>query len=242
MGMGVSIFALMPAVFVGGFVQGTIGFGFGHVVVPILIFVAPEHVPSLVLVLALPLTGLIAARERERADMRGVGWITCGRLVGTGAAIALLVLLRGPYLKVFFGSAVLGAAILSWTQSDIMVCRKTQVGAGAVAGLFGTAAGLGGPPLAMLYQRKPGAELRSTLSVAFMLGSAISLLALAWADRLSWRDVVGALQLAPAMIAGMWTSRVAIRREQPWLRGVVLVISGSAGLLAIVHGSYELMA
>src|SRR3546814_15753694 len=55
----------------------------------------------------------------------------------------------------------------------------TQLVAGVVSGVTGTAAGIGGPPLALLYQHRPGSTIRSTLAAAFLVGTALSLATLA---------------------------------------------------------------
>ena len=49
---------------------------------------------------------------------------------------------------------------------------------GVLAGVMGTIAAVGGPPLALLYQHAPGAQVRGTLSGLFFLGTIVSLAAL----------------------------------------------------------------
>ena len=47
--------------------------------------------------------------------------------------------------------------------------------AGAASGVMGTATAIGGPPMALVWQRNSGARLRGTMSGFFLVGSAMSL-------------------------------------------------------------------
>ena len=51
--------------------------------------------------------------------------------------------------------------------------------AGATSGVLGTATAIGGPPMALVWQRKSGARLRGTMSGFFLVGSVMSIAALA---------------------------------------------------------------
>ena len=64
---------------------------------------------------------------------------------------------------------------------------------------MGTAGGIGGPPLALVYQDRSGPEIRSTLAVAFLVGTGISLVALFFVGKLEWEHVLLALQLLPGL-------------------------------------------
>jgi uncharacterized protein len=69
---------------------------------------------------------------------------------------------------------------------------------------MGTAAGIGRPPLALIYQNREGQVIRATLAVAFAIGSAISLLVFALAERVSLDHLLLALELLPALLLGLW--------------------------------------
>ncbi len=57
--------------------------------------------------------------------------------------------------------------------------------AGAASGVLGTATAIGGPPMALVWQRNTGARLRGTMSGFFLVGSVMSIAALAvdWSHR-----------------------------------------------------------
>src|SRR3546814_12225619 len=72
---------------------------------------------------------------------------------------------------------------------------STQLVAGVVSGVTGTAAGIGGPPLALLYQHRPGSTIRSTLAAAFLVATALSLATLAVAGEVGSSRVLLGLGL-----------------------------------------------
>ena len=70
------------AVTLGALVQGSVGFGFALIVVPVLALVDPETLPATVLLLALPLSSVMVLRERRSVDLPGFLWVTGGRFLG----------------------------------------------------------------------------------------------------------------------------------------------------------------
>ncbi len=229
--------AAVATVLAGAIVQGGIGIGFGIVLVPVLALLAPASLPATPLLLALPLTALVAARERGDVDWRALPRLLLGRVGGTVAAVWLLVVVTEATLEILFGVVVLAVAALSGFAPSVRPTPAAQVGAGFTSGLFATTAAIGGPPVALLYQARPGPELRATLGVVFFLGSLLSLAGLVVADRLALAHFGFALVLLPALLAGFAASRRLWRLlEAGWLRPAVLAFAAAAGALAIIRG------
>ena len=90
---------LAVAVAAGAVVQGSIGFGYALVAVPAMVLLFPWAVPVTPLLLALPMTLLMSAREWRSIDLGGFALITGGRLVGTVAGVVLLVVAPKGYLS-----------------------------------------------------------------------------------------------------------------------------------------------
>ena len=105
---------------------------------------------------------------------------------------------------------------------------------GHTSGVVGTVAALGGTPLALVYQDRSGAELRSTLAISFVVGIAMSLVGLGLAGQVEGRQVILALHLLPCMLVGLW---VVERLDERWLRPAVLTFAAAAGLVIILLGS-----
>ena len=121
----------------------------------------------------------MAFKERRAIDVSGLAYVLSGRLLGTLGGVGLLLLVPDRYLSVLFGVLVVLAALTSAVSPDLPLRSPTRLAGGVVSGVMGTAAGIGGPPLALVYQSRSGPVVRSTLALAFFVGTAISLLALA---------------------------------------------------------------
>jgi uncharacterized membrane protein YfcA len=102
---------------------------------------------------------------------------------------------------------------------------------------MGTAAGIGGPPLALLYQHHEGPVVRSTLAASFFFGTILSLTSLAIAREVSWDHLLLGAILAPVVVLGVVGSR-ALRPvlDRGWLRRAVLVFAAISAIVAIVNG------
>jgi len=229
---------LLAVVFLGTVVQGTLGFGLALVVVPVAAVVAPEALPAAVIVLVLPLSFWLAFRERRSVDLSGLLYLIGGRLVGTVLGVALLVAVPTAYLSVLFGGLVVVAAIASAVSGpNLAVNRATQSAGGVASGIMGTAAGIGGPPLVLVYQCRSGAEIRGTLAVVFSVGGVISLLALVPAGRVAAEHLILALVLLPALVLGLLVAArltKAVART-PWLRPAVLLFAALSGVVAALQ-------
>ena len=228
---------LAVAVAAGAVVQGSIGFGYALVAVPAMVLLFPWAVPVTPLLLALPMTLLMSAREWRSIDLGGFALITGGRLVGTVAGVVLLVVAPKGYLSVLTGLLILAAALGSFFRPSFKVNDGTRLAGGLASGVVGTVAALGGTPLALVYQDRSGAELRSTLAISFVLGIMMSLVGLALAGKVEGRYAVLALQLLPGMLAGLWASRWVVERlDERWLRPAVLAFAAVAGVVIVVLG------
>jgi uncharacterized membrane protein YfcA len=198
---------IVVAVAAGGLIQGSTGVGFALVVSPVLALLAPELLPGCVLILMLPLNAYVARREWHAIDWRGVSWITLGRCAGGVAGLAVLALLSPSALRLFVGIATLLTAAGSMLSSNFQLRPTVFIGAGIITGITETATGIGGPPLALVYQHQPGRVLRATIAVCFLLGQLVSLLLLAINGRLDQQQFSAAIWLLPALAVGAIISR-----------------------------------
>ena len=107
---------------------------------------------------------------------------------------------------------------------------------GALSGIMGTIASIGGPPLALLYQHAPGARVRGTLSSIFLIGTLISLVALTLVGRFGRDELRLTLALLPGVLLGFVVSRrIASRLDRGYTRRAVLTIATGAGLIVVVR-------
>jgi uncharacterized protein len=235
--MALAAVLTLVAVAVGAVIQGSIGFGYAFVAVPTMALLYPDALPVTPLLLALPMTALMTAREWRSIDVTGFFLITAARAVGTAAGVALLVLVPVSFLSILVGLLITAVALLSFFSPNFEVTNKTRIAGGMASGITSTTAAIGGPPLALIYQDRSGAELRSTLSVSFVVGTAMSLAGLALAGKVQGWHFLLALQLLPGLLVGLWSSRWVIGYlNERWLRPSVLTFAAVAGLTVAFLG------
>ena len=154
---------------------------------------------------------LVLVRERTALDLSGAGWALAGRLPGSVVGALLLVLLPERGLAILLALVVLGGVALTSFGWVPLPHRRNLVVAGAASGVLGTATSIGGPPMALVWQGNSGAELRSTMSCFFLVGSIISIAVLTVAGAVNSHTATLFAFLAPATVLGFLLSRVINR-------------------------------
>lgn len=215
---------------VSAFLQGSVGIGFALVVAPVFALIDPSYLPVTLLVLMLPLNFLVFFRERRAIDMNGAGWITLGRFFGTFLGMGVLMALSLRQLEVAVGLLTILAAVGALLAPPFSPGKLPALGVGLFTGVTETATGIGGPPLALLYQHAPGPVLRSTVAFCFLVGELISLVILALSGAVRSDQIVAAASLVPAVVLGTVLSRlVHAHINGPALRMAVLIFSIVSG-------------
>lgn len=223
------------AVLVAAFVQGATGVGFALIAAPVIGLVRPELLPVCVLVLMLPLNLYVAWRERGAIDGTGARWITGGRVAGTAGGLWVLAALSAGQLSLFVGASTVAAALVTLLMPAFSPGRGAFVGAGLVTGITETATGIGGPPLALVYQHQPAPTMRSTIALCFLLGELVSLAVLLATGRVGLPQLQAAALLLPALVVGAVLSRLVHRRVNGrLLRIFVQVFAIVSGLVLLV--------
>jgi uncharacterized membrane protein YfcA len=228
---------LFASVVVGALVQGTIGFGLNVIAAPVAAIVQPEALPAAMIIMSLPMTAGSAVREHAHIDREGVVFTTLGRLPGVMLGGFIVSWLEPEVLAAWIGGMVVVAALMSLSAANIPITALSTALVGTVAGVMGTTSSIGGPPLALLYQRESGPVLRSTLGAAFLIGSSLSLTALALAGHVHvWHWALG-VALTPAVAIGLLLSRgLRARVDAGLLRPCVVGLASLAGLTVMLRG------
>ncbi|MCX5566718.1 sulfite exporter TauE/SafE family protein [Alcaligenes phenolicus] len=233
--MTVGLLIACASVLAGAFIQGASGMGFALIVVPVLALVHPEAIPGALLFLMLPLNAYVAWRERGAIDRSGAGWITVGRFAGTFAGLGILLVLSTYWLNQFVGISTLLAVLASVLAPSFTPGKKAFIATGLVTGITETATGIGGPPLALVYQHAPVATLRSTVALCFLVGEVISLAVLGISGALQWSHLSYAVLCLPALLLGMGLSSLVHHKlDQRRLRIGVLVFATVSGLAVML--------
>jgi uncharacterized membrane protein YfcA len=188
-------------------VQGTVGFGMALVAAPVLLLFDPRLVPAAMLVVSSAMPWTTLAQEWRHIDWWGLRWSLGGRLVGTVAGVWVVSAVGQDGIGVVVAVTVLLAVAVQLSRIHLPVNRPNLVVAGGLGGVGGTASGIGGPPLAVLYSGAEGPRIRATLAAFFAVGQAVSLAALLGTGVVEVRAAVTGLALLPATLLGAWVAR-----------------------------------
>ena len=225
-------------VLVGATIQGGIGFGMNVVSVPVIALIAPEVLPVAAIIFGIPISIVMVRHERASVDAAGMAWVVGGRIPGSALGAWVVTVVSTTGLQLVIGGLVLAFVVLSTAAPPIPLRRSTQVAAGVVSGVTGTSAGIGGPPVALLYQRQSGPVVRSTLASTFLVGTFLSLGALLVSGSIGRDGVVVGVACAPLVLAGTRLGRrMHDLLDQGWLRPAVLVFSAVSALLVLADAA-----
>jgi uncharacterized membrane protein YfcA len=209
-------------------VQASIGFGLAMIAAPLLMLIEPAFVPGAMVAVALLLSLWMMWDDRHAIDMSTFNAAVAGRLLGTPPAALLLGTASAATFDLVFGTLVLLAVVLSLIHTTLKPTPWTVFFATTASGFMGTISGIGGPPLALVYQNATGPHLRANLAVLFVLGTTISLIALIWIGRFGVVDVWYTLLLLVGVVIGVLCREPIKRRldkaaARPWLLGLCAV-------------------
>jgi uncharacterized membrane protein YfcA len=215
--------------------QGSVGFGFSILAAPLLLLLDPRLVPGPLLVAGLFLIVFLTFRERHSIDGSGLKWAFAGLVPGTMGGALILAALPDRELALFFGGLVLLAVLLSVAGLHFAPTPPVLAGAGLLSGLMSATSSISGPPMALVYQHKPGASLRGTLSGYFLASTTFSILALGGVGHFGYEELALALPLLPAVLVGFWVSKWTIPvLDRGYTRPGVLLLSSGAALVVII--------
>ncbi|MFG3442085.1 sulfite exporter TauE/SafE family protein [Nonomuraea sp. NPDC047897] len=224
------------AVFAGAVVQGSVGFGLGLVAAPVLALLDPGIMPGAIQVVNLTMPLFTLAAEWRWADWRGAGFALLGRLPGSAIGAVIVVYVSVYTLGVLVGVMVLVAVGLTARALSVPRTRATIAAAGFLSGITGTATGIGGPPIALVYQGAKGPEIRATLAMFFSLSAAQALVILALVDHLPARALATGAALIVPMVLGFLVSG-PVRRflDGGRVRAAVLTVAVVSSVVLIAQ-------
>jgi len=236
-GAGALVVAL-AVVLVGALVQGTIGFGINLFAAPFIALVVPEALPVSLVLVAWPVGAVTAAREHHAIDRAALPWLLAGALPGTLVGLLIVTAVGADELAIIVGAVTLLGVVLSIVTPPIHVDATSATVAGFVGNMTGTAASVGGPPVALLYQHHRGPTVRSTLGVFFSVSATFSVVGYLATGEVTADRFWFALALFPAMLVGLWASRHFHHLvDRVWLRPAMLSMCALAGTAAVLRGA-----
>ena len=240
--LGLALLVLSAA-----FIQGVIGFGFGLVVMAVL----PRMLP---LQVAVPFTatyGVVVAllifwRYRKHASLRESAPMILGSLAGLPIGItALRRLDPDPCIRALGVFIILFVLQAAWPRRIAPherppVGRRWAVPAGFLAGIFGGAFAMGGPPVIAYTsaRRLSPAGFKGVLQGFFAVNTAVMLVMLAVSGLVTEETLSRNLLFAPAIPLGIWLgARYGDRLHPSLFRRAVLAALLGLGVLYAVRGA-----
>ncbi|MFL6164655.1 MAG: sulfite exporter TauE/SafE family protein [Ornithinibacter sp.] len=190
------------AVLAGGVVQSTIGFGLAVVAAPFVVLLAPELMPAALLLPALTLPLLQLSHGDRDIAWRPLGWALGARTVFTPVGVAIVASFSPRAIAARVGVLILVTVALSVRAIDLRATPRNAAVAGAVSGISGTAAAIGGPFLALVLQHERPERVRSTLAVFFVAGSLLGLGGLYLGGELAREQVLAGVVWVPFGLLG----------------------------------------
>jgi uncharacterized membrane protein YfcA len=220
----------------GAMIQGSLGFGLGLVSAPALALIDATFIPGPLLLVGVAVTLTVFLRERGAVDWKGMKWAIFGRVIGTIAGGWAVVAFSKDAVIVLVAVLVLAGVLMTSIGWKIKTNRTTLSAAGLVSGVMGTLTSVGGPPMALVYQRETAQKLRATLAGFFLVGATFSLLTLAVSGGMSQHDfALGALML-PGYVIGMIANRWASRfLDKGYSRVAVLTFSALSSIVLLLE-------
>ncbi|CAN5874316.1 sulfite exporter TauE/SafE family protein [soil metagenome] len=221
----------------GALVQGSVGFGFALVAAPLLTLINPRLVPGAATVASAGLNLMTLYRTRRGpTDWSGLRSAGAGLVPGTLAAGAMLAAMSAHLVAVSVGVLVLIAVLVSLAGLSVHRTPGSMFAIGVVSGFMGTAATVGGPAMALAYQRDSGPVIRATLGRFFMLSTVLTFIVLIPAGRLALEHVWAGLAMIPGVAAGFVLSRrTHARLDAGRARPAVLAVAAASSVAVLLR-------
>jgi uncharacterized membrane protein YfcA len=232
----VDLAAASAVMVVASAVQGAAGFGVALIAAPILTLIDKDLVPGPIIAAAVVLNILVARRERAEVDHDGLRWAVLGVIPGTAVGALALDAVPTERLGAFFGGLVLVGVALTASGVHLPARPGTLLSVGVVSGFMGTASSIGGPPIALIYQRSSGPRIRSTLARYFLVSGLFSMVALTAVGHFRVTQVVAGIALLPGLVSGFRVSRPVARvLDRGHLRTAVLILCTATAIAVLLR-------
>jgi uncharacterized membrane protein YfcA len=228
---------VMFLIIVGAITQSAIGIGFG-IPACFLVLLEPTMVPSCIVLMGTFLAFSNAFLSLKDIITEDLAYSFSGRVVGTLISIPLITLTIGTKsFLIIFGLLLLITVFLSAKRWNVVATKKNVTIAGVCSGFMGTLTGVGGPPMAIVYQNSSSKNVVATLNMFFGIGALFSVLILIYIDLINLREVMRSLLLTPGILVGIILGRQKIVKDYVSLnlKKLILIICFVSAILVLTQ-------
>lgn len=229
-------------IILGAITQSAIGIGFG-IPAGILVLLEPSMVPSCIILMGSFLAlsnAMLSYKDIIKVDLI---YSFTGRVIGSILAMPLIFLTLGTdYYLIVFGVLLLIATYLSAKKWNIVATKKNITIAGTASGIMGTLTGIGGPPMAIVYQNSSAPKVVATLNMFFGIGALFSVLLFVYFDLINLPEVMKSIYLSPGLVIGTYIGRRGIVRKfvNRNLKNLIIAICFISALVIILDAILSL--
>jgi uncharacterized protein len=210
---------VLIVVFLATLFRSAFGFGEALIAVPLLALFIPLKVAAPVAVLvSSTIAAVVVVQDWRKIHVRSAGWLVASSLFGIPVGLLLLASSHQQAMKIALAICIIAFSAYSLLgrkppelKSD---SRAWLLGCGFVAGVFGGAYGMNGPPLVIYgaMRRWSAQHFRATLQAYFLPASVIGMggywLAGLWVPAVTHYYLL----CLPVLLPAVWLGRVVNHR------------------------------
>ncbi|MCB0990835.1 MAG: sulfite exporter TauE/SafE family protein, partial [Acidimicrobiales bacterium] len=217
-------------------VQSSVGFGANLIAMPMIALFAPELVPGASLFAISAMNVMMLVRDRKGIEFGPVSNALIGRVGGTIAGALVIGALSDRGLRIVIALAVLAMVVISSVTTAPRRTRPNMIVAGTVSGFGAVTAGIGGPPVALMFQSAEGKQIRGSMGGFFVVGTAMTLVGLAIAGEFGLYELKWGALLVPAAVVGFVLSRYLIPIvDRGYTRPAILSLSAASAIVLLAR-------
>ncbi|MCH7714169.1 MAG: sulfite exporter TauE/SafE family protein [Chloroflexi bacterium] len=238
---GYELIIALFMVWLGATVMGSVGFGMGLVVSPVLLLlVEPQMVVVVVNAEIGLLTMLVLARNWRHVNLKAALWMSIGGVAAAPIGVLLLGSASPGTLRIAVSMVVLALAGLMVFDIQLPGVRRRFAGPvfGFLSSLSVTALSIGGP-LAAIYalaQGWPPRTVRASLALYFLTYEITAFALYAWTGLIHRGTLANVAVLAPGLALGFGLGTfLATRMDQRAFRRVALTVIIGGSLVLMVR-------
>lgn len=181
------------------------------------------------------ITLTMVMRDREHLQFHQVSWAMIGSFFGIVLAGLTLKVASKDQFELVFGVLILIAVLISVLGFIPKVNKKTNIIAGFSSGLMGTITGIGGPPMALLYQHGDIKNIKANLTAFFLFVNIVAIVTLALVGQITTSTLTIVAFSFPGMAIGFYISTKAHHIVNAHtIRQWILVLCTITSIIAII--------